>query len=155
MQGKEQIITVLNTLLASELTAIHEYVVHAEICANWGYKKLDDFNDKRAQDEMKHASKLIYRICFLESVPIVSKLDKITIGALVPAQLNNDHNLELDAITAYNDAIKLAVSLGDNATRDLLEDNLEDEDRHINEIEMQLDQISKMGLDNYLSAQVA
>ena len=124
------------------------------MCADWGYEKLHEAIEKRAIDEMKHAEKLIGRIIFLEGKPIVSNLNKINIGATVDAQHNNDHEAEEMAIKAYNDAIKLAVEVGDNGSRDLFEEILEDEEDHIDWIESQLDQIEQMGLQVYLGEQL-
>ena len=150
MKGNEKILETLNSLLADELTAINQYMVQSEMCADWGYEKLHEAIEKRAIDEMKHAEKLIGRILFLEGNPIVSNLNKINIGAAVDAQHKNDHEAEEMAIKAYNDGIRLAVEVGDNGTRDLLEEILEDEEEHIDWIESQLDQIEQMGLQVYL-----
>ncbi|MFN2275891.1 MAG: DUF892 family protein, partial [Anaerolineales bacterium] len=103
--------------------------------------------------EMKHAEKLIGRILFLEGAPVVSNLNKINIGASVDAQLKNDHEAEFMAIQAYNEGIRLAVELGDNGTRDLLEEILEEEEEHIDWIESQQDQIEQMSLQVYLGEQ--
>jgi len=154
MKGNEKILETLNMLLADELTAINQYMVQSEMCADWGYEKLHEAIEKRAIDEMKHAEKLIGRIIFLEGRPIVSNLNKINIGATVDAQHKNDHEAEETAIKAYNDAIKLAVEVGDNGTRDLFEEILEDEEEHIDWIETQLDQIDQMGLQVYLGEQL-
>jgi len=151
MKGNKKIIKLLNALLADELTAINQYMVHSEMCSNWGYERLHKAIEKRAVDEMKHAEKLIARILFLEGLPVVSNLNKINIGAQVEAQLANDWGAESPAIAAYNDGIRLAVEVGDNGTRDLLEANLVDEESHIDWIEAQLDQIKQMGIQNYLS----
>jgi len=151
MKGNKKVIKMLNALLADELTAINQYIVHSEMCANWGYERLHKAMEKRAVDEMKHAEKLIARILFLEGSPVVSSLNKITIGAQVEAQLANDWAAENPAIAAYNDGIRLAVEIGDNGTRDLLEANLVDEESHIDWIEAQLDQIKQMGIQNYLA----
>ena len=153
MKGNDKIIEKLNALLADELTAINQYIVHSEMCANWGYKELHEAIEKRAVEEMKHAEKLIARILFLEGRPVVSRLNKISIGAKVEDQYANDHAAELDAIKAYNEGIRLAVELADNGTRELLESNLVDEERHIDWIEAQLDQIEQMGIQNYLVEQ--
>jgi bacterioferritin len=126
-------------------------MVHSEMCSNWGYERLHKAIEKRAIDEMKHAEKLIARILFLEGLPVVSTLNKITIGARVENQLANDWAAESPAIAAYNDGIKLAVEVGDNGTRELLEARLVDEESHIDWIEAQLDQIKQMGIQNYLS----
>ena len=154
MKGNDKLIDTLNSLLSDELTAINQYMVHSEMSANWGYNKLHDHFEKRAIDEMKHSEKLIGRILFLEGIPVVSNLRKISIGSDVPKQLANDHASEKDAIKAYNEAIKLAGDVPDFATRELLESILKDEDRHIDDIEMLLDQINQMGIQMFLSTQM-
>ena len=154
MKGNAKLIETLNSLLADELTAINQYMVHSEMAENWGYGKLHEHFEKRAIDEMKHAEKLIGRIIFLEGLPVVSNLRKISIGADVPKQLVNDLNAEMDAIKAYNEAIKLAGEVDDFATREILEGILQDEDRHIDEIEELQDQIGHMTLPIFLTTQV-
>ncbi len=151
MKGNDKLIATLNSLLADELTAINQYIVHAEMCADWGYGKLHEHFEKRAIDEMKHAEKLIERILFLEGTPIVSKLKDIHIGGEVPAQLENDRLAEVGAIEAYNAAIKLAEEVSDYATRDVLAGILNDEDSHMDGIEELLDQIEQMTLPIFLS----
>jgi bacterioferritin len=154
MKGDAKIIESLNSLLADELTAINQYMVHSEMCANWGYGKLHEHFEKRAITEMKHAEKLIGRILFLEGTPIVTNLKKIHIGSDIPKQLANDHGAEEGAIAAYNAAIKLTGELNDFATREVLERILSDEDGHIDEIEALQDQISHMTLPVFLTTQV-
>jgi bacterioferritin len=154
MKGNHELITSLNSLLADELTAISQYMVHSEMSANWGYDKLHEHFEKRAIDEMKHAEMLIGRIIFLEGLPIVSKLRDMHIGSEVPKQLANDHQAEDDAVKAYNVAIKLAGEANDFATREVLEKILNDEDRHIDDIESLLDQISHMTLPLFLTTQL-
>jgi len=154
MKGNSKLIDVLNSLLADELSAINQYIVHSEMCANWGYEKLHGGFEKRAIDEMKHAEKLIARIIFLEGTPIVSKLKDIHIGSDVSKQLGHDHDSEQGAIEAYNAAIVLAGEVKDFATREILEDILSDEDRHIDKIEELQDQISHMTLPIFLTTQV-
>jgi bacterioferritin len=154
MKGDTKVIEVLNSLLADELTAVSQYMVHANVCANWGYGKLDKVIEKRAIDEMKHAEKLIGRIIFLEGIPIVSNLRKMFIGNEVPKMFAADHTFEADAIKAYNAAIKVCGDAKDFATRELLENILKDEDAHIDGIEEVQDQIKQMGLPVFLSIQV-
>ena len=153
MKGNEKIIAVLNDFLADELTAISQYMVHSEMCANWGYDKLHEAVEKRAIGEMKHAEKLIARILFLEGQPVVSNLNKLNIGATVEAQLKSDLDAEAGAIKGYNEGIRLCLEVGDNGSRELIESNLHDEEEHLDWLETQLDQISQMGLQNYLLAQ--
>src|SRR5512139_3942813 len=106
MKGNDKIIALLNDLLADELTAINQYIVHSEMCANWGYGKLHEADEKRAIEEMKHAERLIARILFLEGVPVVSNLNKINIGARIEDQHAKDHAAEEGAIQAYNEGIR-------------------------------------------------
>lgn len=154
MKGNAKLIETLNALLADELTAISQYMVHSGMCENWGYGKLHDHFEKRAIDEMKHAEKLIGRILFLEGTPAISNLLAMHFGAEVPAQLENDHVAEEGAITAYNAAIAVAGEATDFATRHLLEEILADEDRHIDKIEELQDQVRQMSLAVFLSTQV-
>jgi bacterioferritin len=154
MKGDERLMGKLNELLADELTAINQYMVHSEMCDNWGYEKLHKAIEKRAIDEMKHAEKLIGRLLFLEGRPIVNTLNKIHIGAEVAAQHESDRKAEEGAIKAYNEAIRLSVELGDNGTRELLESILKDEEDHIDWLEAQLDQIRQLGIQNYLGEQL-
>lgn len=155
MKGNPQLIETLNALLADELSAINQYIVHSEMCANWGYEKLHNSFERRAIEEMKHAEMLIARILFLEGIPIVSKLNPIHIGSDVTKQLEKDHAAEEGAIAAYNAAIRLAGDVNDFATREILEHILSDEDRHIDAIEELQDQVSHMTLPIFLTTQVA
>ena len=154
MKGTKKMIERLNARLADELTAINQYMVHSEMCDNWGYKRLHEAIEKRAIMEMKHAEKLIARILFLEGLPIVSTLNKMNIGSDVDKQFQNDRGLELSAIRSYNEDIQFAQEAGDNGTRELLVDILKDEEDHIDSIEAQLDQIKQMGVENYLAEQI-
>ena len=154
MKGNQNMIDSLNSLLADELTAVNQYMVHSEMCANWEYNRLHEMIEKRAIDEMKHAEKLIGRILFLEGIPTVSKLGKMMIGKDVPKQLAGDRALEMGAIEAYNRAIVLAGEESDFATREILEHILQDEDRHIDGIEELQDQIGHMTLPIFLTTQV-
>lgn len=135
MKGDKKLIDKLNYLLEGELTAINQYMLHAEMCEDWGYTKLHENFEKRAITEMRHAEKLMGRILFLGGKPIVSKLDAMTIGETVPQQVENDHELEVKTVKDYNDAMKLAAEVGDNATRDVLKEILMDEDAHVDELE--------------------
>jgi len=154
MKGAPKVIKTLNSLLADELTAINQYMVHAEMCESWGYDKLGEMIQKRAIEEMKHAEKLIGRILFLEGLPVVSELKKMQIGSGVNEMFASDHNLEIGAIKAYNAGILVCGEAQDYATRELLEKILNDEDRHIDGIEEIQDQISQMSIQVFLSTQV-
>jgi bacterioferritin len=154
MKGNEKVIEHLNARLAEELTAINQYFVHAEMCENWNYKRLEEEIEKRAIAEMRHAEKLIGRILFLEGKPIVSNLNEIRIGSEVPKIHDHDRWSEEGAIRGYNESIRVAAELGDNNTKLLLESILKEEEEHIDWIEAQLDEIKQMGVENYLAQQI-
>jgi bacterioferritin len=153
MKGNLKLIPVLNSLLADELTAINQYMVHSEMCENWGYTKLHDAIRKQAFDEMKHAEWLIERIIFFDGSPTVSKLNQIKIGKAVPEMIRNDNDDELGAVRSYNEAIKLAREVEDQGTVDLLTKILNMEEGHVDWAEKQTAQIDQMGLENYLNNQ--
>ena len=153
MKGDDRLLAVLNQLLADELTAINQYMVHAELCDNWGYDKLHKAIEKQAFDEMHHAEWLIERIVFLEGMPIVSRLNPLHIGQTVPDMIGSDGGSEGDAIRAYNQAIILSREVADQATVDLLTKILKMEEGHLDWADKQMAQISQMGLANYLNIQ--
>ncbi|MGA9750882.1 MAG: bacterioferritin [Acidobacteriota bacterium] len=153
MKGNAKLLKVLNELLAEELTSINQYMVHSEMCDNWGYGKLHKAIEKQAIDEMHHAEWLIGRLLFLEGAPTVSKLNPMKIGQSVKDIVLNDYGAELDAVKGYNNAIKLAVEVGDNGSRDLLTKILKDEEAHVDWAEQQRDQIQQMGIEIYLNKQ--
>jgi bacterioferritin len=150
MKGHPDIIAALNELLAEELTAINQYMVHSEMCDSWGYARLHKAIEKIAIDEMKHAEKLIGRILFLEGTPTVSELNQLHIGADVKAIVTKDLDGESSAIADYNKAIELAARLRDDGTKQLLTAILADEERHVDFHESHRDQIQQMGLPVFL-----
>ncbi len=153
MKGNEKVIKKLDELLADELTAIAQYMVHSEMCDNWGYERLHKSIEARAIQEMKHAEKLIARILFLEGTPTVGRMNPTQIGPDVRRQIENDLEAEKTAVHGYNAAIHLADELGDAVTRNLFEEILREEDAHVDWLEAQIDQIKQMGLENYLANQ--
>jgi bacterioferritin len=153
MKGDNGVVAKLDQLLAEELTAINQYMVEAEMCANWGYDKLHAVMQKRAITEMKHAENLIERVLFLDGRPTVSKLNAIHIGADVEAMHKNDLASELDAVAHYNEGIRLCAQAGDNGSEQLLKTILKDEEDHVDWLEAQQDQIRQMGIQLYLAEQ--
>jgi bacterioferritin len=153
MKGNEKLLKSLNHLLADELTAISQYMVHSEMCESWGYDKLHNAIEKQAKDEMHHAEWLIQRILFLDGTPEVSKLNPMKIGKSVLDMVGNDQEAELAAVRAYNKAIVLAHEVADQATADLLTQILKMEEGHVDWAEIQRSQIEQMGLENYLAKQ--
>ena len=154
MEGNAIVIGHLNRVLRGEFTAIHQYIVHAEMCDNWGYSKLGAFIKQQAIGEMRHAEMLIERILFLEGVPGMGELSPLNVGQNVKEQLENDVALEYHAVKILNSAIKDSVGKGDNASRELFEVILKDEEEHVDWLEAQLQMINDMGLGIYLAQQM-
>jgi bacterioferritin len=154
MKGNEQVLALLNEVLKAELTAINQYFLHAEMCENWGYHKLAGFTRKESIEEMRHAESLMERILYLDGTPTMHELFPLRIGRNVKEQLENDLQLEYEAVPRLNRGIELAVSASDNGSRDLLEKILTDEEHHVDYLEAQLHIIQEIGLDNYLAQQI-
>ncbi|GIW43702.1 MAG: bacterioferritin [Candidatus Binatia bacterium] len=154
MKGNPKLIELLNEVLTGELTGINQYFVHAKMCENWGYKRLYEKIRKESIEEMKHADELIERILYLEGVPNMQRLGKVRVGETVPEQLKLDLALEKEAVERLNRAIALAVEVGDNGTRELLESILTSEEEHIEWLEAQLHLLREVGEQNYLAQQI-
>jgi bacterioferritin len=153
VKGDPKVIAVLNQVLKAELTAINQYFLHAEMCENWGYEKLAKHTRGESIEEMQHAEKLIEHILFRDGTPNMSDYFKINIGQNVKAQIENDLQVEYDAVKRLNEGIATCVTAGDNGSRELLEGILTDEEEHIDWLEAQLHSISEMGIENYLAQQ--
>jgi bacterioferritin len=154
MKGNPKLIEALNEILTSELTSINQYFVHAKMCQNWGYARLAHKNREESVEEMKHADELIERILDLEGVPNMQRLDKVRVGETVPEQLKLDRDLETTALPRLNKAIALAAEVGDNVTRELLEDIAKSENEHLVWLESQLLLLKQVGEQNYLAQQI-
>lgn len=154
MKGKPEVLQQLNEALSSELYAIVQYMVHSEMCQNWGYQKYGAYIKKQAIDEMRHAEGLIERILYLDGTPDVSIALKPKIGASVKAQIENDLAAEQEAVAQYNNAVAVCTAAGDNGTRSLFEQMTKDEEQHVDFLEAQLQIISDAGIENYLAQQM-
>ena len=154
MRGNPKVIAELNAALKEELTAISQYFLHAEMCENWKYDKLGSFIKKQSIDEMKHAEVLIERILFLDATPNMTELLELNVGQNVREQIENDLKLELNAVGMYNNSVRIAREEGDNASRELFEKLLKDEEAHVDWLEAQLHQIKEIGYERYLSQQI-
>jgi bacterioferritin len=154
MKGNEQVIAVFNQVLRKELTGINQYFIHAKMCENWGYQRLYKFLWDESIGEMKHADQVIERILFLEGTPNLSAYDRILVENSVKQQLENDLALEAAALGVLHPGIKACAEVGDDASRELLEHIVVDEEEHVDWIEAQLHQINEVGYQNYLAQQI-
>jgi bacterioferritin len=155
MKGNPKVLASLNEALHEELVAINQYILHAEMCENWGYDRLGDYIKKQAIGEMKHAEVLIERILFLDGTPTLTKSMQLTVGRNVKEQIESDLKLEVGAVSLYNRAIEAARQEADNASRELFERLLKDEEGHVDWLEAQLHQIEELGYERYLTQQIS
>jgi bacterioferritin len=151
MKGEKKVIQHLNAVLANELTAINQYFLHSKMFKNWGLEKLAAHEYKESIDEMKHADKLMERILFLEGRPAV-QLKKLLVGDSAKEMLACDLKLELAGHPDLKQAIVDCEKMGDFVSRDLFQSIIESEEEHIDWLETQLALIDKVGLQNYLQA---
>ena len=154
MKGDAKVIETLNHLLMGELTAINQYFLHARMCEHWGYERIGKIMYHESIDEMKHAQKLIDRILFLEGLPNLQKLGALNIGQSVPEAMKADLGLEGHAVPLFKKGIELCYSVADHVSRELLEQILADEERHVDWLESQLHLIKELGTENYLAQQI-
>ena len=154
MKGNDKVLKFLNESLKAELTAINQYFLHSSVCKNWGYERMAKTQRDEAISEMKHAEALMDRILFLEGTPNMTDMFPIKIGSNIKQQLDKDLALEMHAIPQLNEGIKASTAAGDNASRELFEKILVDEEEHVDYLEGQLYMIKEMGLEIYLSQQM-
>jgi bacterioferritin len=151
MQGRPEIIELLNEVLTAELTAINQYFVHAKMQQNWGYGRLAEHTRAESVDEMNHAESVIERILFLEGTPNLQRLGPVRVGETVPEQFRVDLELEYAAVERFNRGIASARDAGDSGTRALFEAMLVSEEEHAGYLESQLSLIDSIGEALYLS----
>jgi len=153
MKGNPKVIDILNSLLASELSAMDQYFIHSRMYEDWGLTKLYERIGHEMEDETGHADALIKRILFLEGLPNLTVREPIQIGRTVPEMLQKDLDLEYSVVKALKAAIAICEQEQDYETRVILVKQLEDTELdHTYWLEQQLGLIDKMGLENYLQA---
>jgi len=154
MQGIPKIKKQLNQLLKNELTAINQFFLHARMCRHWGLESLNDKEYKASILAMKSADKLIERILFLEGLPNLQDLGKLTIGEDVPELIQGDLQFRVTCQQQLVSAIADCEVEQDYVTRELLNEILEEVEEHMDWLETQASLIDKTGLQNYLQSSI-
>jgi len=154
MKAKEGVLEHLNQILKAELTAVHQYLLHAAMCKNWGYDRLHDYYSHVANEEVQHSAGLIDHILYLNDAPEVGQLDTVAQGQDVGALFRVDLDFEREDVELLRKAIAHCATVGDFTTRHLLEHMIEDSEEHVDWFETRLRTISQVGLDRFLSEQI-
>ena len=155
MKGDKKIIDILNGLLAGELTAVDQYLIHGEMYADFGLSHLAEKSLHESDHERQHARALIQRILFLEGKPNLAKRDVLKVGKHVPEMLKADLALEYKVVDELKKAMAACERAQDYVTRDMLAVQLEDTEMdHAYFLEKQLRLIELVGLQNYQQSQM-
>lgn len=155
MKGDKKIIDILNKLLTGELTAVDQYLIHGEMYADFGLKKLAEKSLHESDHEKQHAQAIIQRILFLEGKPDLSKRDALHVGKSVHDMLKADLALEYHVVGELKKAIAACETAQDFVTREMLLTQLDDTEMdHAYWIEQQLRLIDMVGLQNYQQSQM-
>lgn len=155
MKGDKSIIATLNELLAGELTAVDQYLIHGEMYADMGFGKLAEKAIHESDHERQHARALIQRILFLEGKPDLSQRHALKIGKNVTDMLKSDLAVEYRVVSDLKKAMAACEKAQDYVTRDQLAIQLEDTEMdHAYFLEKQLRLIEQVGLQNYLQSQI-
>jgi bacterioferritin len=152
VQGDKAIIKLLNAVLTNELTAVNQYYLHARMYDNWGFARLGKITYEESIGEMKHADKLIKRILFLDGLPNLQDLHKLSIGENVPEALAADLGVEVGGRKTLIEGIKLCEDSADYVTRQIFREILSDTEEHIDFLETQLSLVKSLGEQNYLQS---
>ncbi len=150
----KKIIDYLNKVLISELTSINQYFLHARMFRNWGLNALNKKSYNKSIQDMKQADELIERVLFLEGLPNLQDIQKLRIGEHTEEMLNCDLALQQDHINLLREAIAFCETSQDYVSRQLLENNLHEEEEHLDWIETQQHLIKQLGIENYQQAQM-
>jgi bacterioferritin len=154
MKGDPRILDLLNDVLTGELTAVSQYFLHAKMCMNWGYAHLGKKIYEESIDEMRHADKLVERILFLDGLPNLQKLGKLSIGQSVIEILQSDLALETQTVPRLNAGAKLCRDVDDNGSEALITRILIDSESHVDWLESQLELVKQLGEAHYLAQQI-
>ena len=152
MRGDPAIIRLLNAVLTNELTAVNQYFLHARMFQNWGFERLGKIIYDESIGEMRHADKLIKRVLFLEGLPNLQDLHKLSIGETAPECLEADLALELGGRTTLVEGIRQCEQAEDYISREILKEILKDTEEHIDFLETQLSLLRALGEANYLQS---
>ncbi|KAA5547302.1 bacterioferritin [Roseiconus nitratireducens] len=153
--GRKETLKNLQSALSMELTAVHQYQLHAAVLDDWGMNRLASKMRDEMQEELGHSQEYLARIIFLKGQPEL-KLQKTPVRAdSLKEMFQLDLADEQEAIGFYTTAAKQAAEAGDLGSRVLFERIALDEEGHIGWLELQLDLLKRMGEPAYIAKHIS
>ncbi|HEX5647611.1 MAG TPA: ferritin-like domain-containing protein, partial [Nitrospira sp.] len=116
MKAKDGVLELLNQVLRAELTAVHQYLLHASLCKDWGYSRLHEHFSHLANEEVGHSSGLMGHVLYLDGTPDVEHLDAVAHGGDVAALITADLEFEREDAELLRKAIAHCAKVGDFTT---------------------------------------
>jgi bacterioferritin len=149
---RKKSIELLNTAVADELHAVHQYMYFHFHLDDLGFGPLALLFKRTAIEEMVHIEVLAERILFLKGeVELVAsaEVDKITDPEKM---LVKARGMEESSAADYNRAAVECSANADSASKQIFERLVGDEERHGDQYDKQLDNIKRFG-GSYLALQ--
>ncbi len=149
--NKTKTIENLQRALSMELTATHQYQLHACVLDDWGMELLAKKMREELQEELGHSEEFLVRLLFLKGDPQLA-LQKTPVRATTLKHMfETDLADEKEAIEFYTTASIQAGEDRDIGTRQLFERIAIDEEGHASWLELQLDLLERMGEPAYIA----
>lgn len=149
---KTKSIELLNKAIADELAAVHQYMYFHFHCDDQGYDLLAGLFRRTAIEEMMHIEKLAERILFLKGEVEMVAANPVKMIHYVREMLELASKMETESARDYNIWANECAQNADSATKKIFELLVEDEERHFDQYEKEMDNLVKFG-DNYLALQ--
>ena len=149
---KEKSIELLNKAVADELSAVHQYMYFHFHCDDQGFDLLANLFKKTAIEEMLHIEMLAERILFLKGEVRLKASDDVSKVHVVKEMLEMASEMETKSADDYNRWANECAQNADSVSRKLFETLVEDEERHFNQYDDEMENLKKFG-DSYLALQ--
>jgi bacterioferritin len=151
--AQSKVITALNGLLMTELTAINQYFLHYMMCKSWGLERLAGSFKDASYEEMRDAEQLAERVLDLGGLPNFQRLGSFQVGETAIEQLRLAKDLEEGAVRQLTESIGISEADGDLATATLLRGLILEESKQLAWLQGQLELMEQVGEQNYLALQ--
>ncbi|MEQ6204515.1 bacterioferritin [Sulfitobacter sp. HNIBRBA2951] len=153
--SNSQTVENLNKALQMEMSAAHQYQLHAHVLDDWGLNILADKMREEQAEETGHSDLFIERIMFLKGTPDIAFAKTPQRAETLEAMFKADLEDEKDAIKFYIQAARQAHQADDIGSRTLFEKIAMEEEGHKAWLELQLELIQRIGEKTYSAKQVS